>query len=310
MSPLIRFAVTHLRALLNGFSQIFLQRHCGCGALVLLAIALGAPELLGGALLGGLSSQFTAQRRGYAQADIDVGLYGYNGILLGLLVSLKFAEPVLAPLLIMLSAGLSSLLLAPWMRLMREQQWLPAFTLPFIVLSWALLTLPLQLQSGAAIETPPFDGLSALIAIARGLGQVVFLDQPLAGGCLLLGLLWADRRVACWALLGSAAGLGLALHLDWPQHGALAGLHGYNAALAAIAVSQVQRGPWLPLLAMVLATLLQPGFAALGLPALTLPFILACWLITASQRLLLSAAADCAPAIQSGKSLHRPSKTP
>lgn len=310
MSPLIRCAVTHLRALLNGFSQIFLQSHPGCGALVLLAIALSGPELLGGALLGGLSGQFVAQRRGYAQADIEIGLYGYNGILLGLLIGLKFDEPVLAPLLIIFSASLSSLLLAPWMRRMRERQWLPAFTLPFVVLSWALLALPLQLQSGAAIETPRLDALSAFIAIARGLGQVVFLDQPLAGVCLLLGLLLADCRAACWALLGSACGLGLALHLGWPQHCAMAGLHGYNAALAAVAVSQVQRGPWLPLLAMALATLLQPGFAALGLPALTLPFILACWLIGASQRLLISAAADCIPSMQPGKGLHRPGKTP
>lgn len=312
MSPLIRCALTHLRALLNGFSQIFLLSHRGCGALVLLAIALGAPELLGGALLGGLSSQFTAQRRGYAQDDIETGLYGYNGILLGLLISLKLAQPILAPLLIIVSAALSSLLLAPWMQRMRERQWLPAFTLPFVVLSWTLLALPLQLQlqGGAVIETPPLDRLSALIAVACGLGQVVFLDQPLAGLCLLLGLLLADKRAACWALLGSACGLGLALHLGWPQHGALAGLHGYNAALAAVAVSQVNRGPWLPLLGIALATLLQPGFAALGLPALTMPFILACWLIGASQRLLLRAAADCAPAIQRGKSLQRPSKTP
>ncbi|HSX87694.1 MAG TPA: urea transporter [Pseudomonas sp.] len=310
MSPLIRCALTHLRALLNGFSQIFLLSHRGCGALVLLAIALGAPELLGGALLGGLSSQLTAQRRGYAQDDIETGLYGYNGILLGLLISLKFAEPILAPLLIIVSAAFSSLLLAPWMRCMRERQWLPAFTLPFIALGWVLLALPLQLQSGTEVEPPPLDGLSVVSAIARGLGQVVFLDQPLAGLCLLLGLLLADKLAACWALLGSACGLGLALHLGWPQHGALAGLHGYNAALAAVAVSQVNRGPWLPLLGIALATLLQPGFAALGLPALTMPFILACWLIGASQRLLLRAAADCAPAIQRGKSLQRPSKTP
>nr|WP_298141088.1 urea transporter [uncultured Pseudomonas sp.] len=310
MPPLLTSAKTDLRALLNGFSQIFLQCHPGCGALVLLAIALGAPESLGAALLGGLSGQLVAQRRGYAQADIQIGLYGYNGILLGLLLGHSFAWSPLLALVVILGGGASSLLLAPWMRRMREHQWLPAFTLPFIALGWILLALPLQLQNGAAGETTPPDGLSLVSAIARGIGQVVFLDQPLAGVCLWLGLLLADKRAACWALLGSACGLGLALHLGWPQYGALVGLHGYNAALAAVAVSQVNRGPWLPLLAMVLATLLQPGFAALGLPALTLPFILACWLITASQRLLLNAAADCAPAAQRGKNLHHPGKTP
>lgn len=299
MSPLIRCVLTHLRALLNGFSQIFLLSHPGCGALVLLAIALGAPELLGGALLGGLSGQLTAQGRGYAKTDIETGLYGYNGILLGLLISLKFAEPILAPLLIIVSAAFSSLLLAPWMRCMRERQWLPAFTLPFVALSWLLLWLaqPLQLQmpSDPVTAAHALDWLDYPLAVVRGLGQVIFLDKPLAGLCLWLGLLLADRRAAYWALLGSAAGLSLALQQGWDQHSALAGLYGYNATLAAIALSQVHRQPWAPLLGIGLALLLQQGFTALGLAPLTMPFILACWLIQASRRALRQAAADCTP---------------
>lgn len=297
--PLPPHLLRGLRALLNGFSQIFLQDHPGCGLLVLLAIALGAPELLGGALLGGLSSMLTAQRRGYAKADIEAGLYGYNGILLGLLLNLQFAWSPLLPLLIIGSAGLSSLLLAPWMRRLREGHWLPAFTFPFVALGWLLLWLaaPLQLQAHpvASVAALQLDWFAGLAALARGLGQVIFLDQPLAGLCLWLGLLLADRRAALWALLGSAGGLGLALCQGWAQHSALAGLYGYNAALAAIALSQVQRRPWVPPLGIVLALLLQPGFTALGLPALSMPFILACWLIQASQRLLRQAAADCAP---------------
>jgi urea transporter len=281
-----------LRALLNGFSQVFLLSHAGCGLLVLLAILSGAPQLLGGALLGGLTSMLTAQRLGYPQADIDAGLYGYNGILLGLLVSSQFNWSPLLPLLIILGAGLSSLMLAPWMRGMRERQWLPAFTLPFVALSWLLLCLaqPLQLHSDPVTAAHGLDWLNYPLAVVRGLGQVIFLDQPLAGLCLWLGLLLADRRAALWALLGSAAGLGLALYQSGEQHSALAGLYGYNAALAAIALSQVHRRPWAPLLGIVLALLLQPAFGALGLPPLTMPFILACWLVQASQRVLRQSA--------------------
>ncbi|MDM8349744.1 urea transporter [Pseudomonas sp. sp1636] len=285
-----------LRALLNGFSQIFLLSHPGCGLLVVLAILIGAPQLLGGALLGGLSGMLIAQRRGYPSADIEQGLYGYNGILLGLLIGVQFSWTPLLPLLIILGAGLSSLGLAPWMRCMRERQWLPAFTLPFVALSWLLLWLatPLQLdlQSTAASQPHPLDWLGSLAAIARGLAQVIFLDQPLAGACLLLGLLLADRRAACWALLGSAGGLALGLLQELPQHDALTGLYGYNGALAAIALSQVQRRPWLPWLGIVLALLLQLGFTGLGLPPLTMPFILACWLVRASQRRLRQATAE------------------
>lgn len=310
MSALPADALKGFRALLNGFSQIFLQAHPGCGLLVLLAIAIGAPQLLGGALLGGLSSTLTAQRRGYASADIELGLYGYNGILLGMLLSLKFSWSALLPLLIMVSAGLSSLLLAAWLQRIRERQWLPAFTFPFVGLSWLLLWLAptLQLEWQPAVPSQPqaLDWLASLIAMARGVGQVIFLDQPLAGVCLLLGLLLADRRAACWALFGSTGGLALALYQGLPQHSALTGLYGYNAALAAIALSQVHRRPWLPLLGIVLALVLQPGFSALGLPALTMPFILTCWLISATQRLLRKAAADCSPLPPTGQDrIHR-----
>jgi len=86
-------------------------------------------------------------------------------------------------------------------------------------------------------------------------------------------------------LVGSTAGVLIALWLQEPAS-ALLGLHSYNPALAALALSQVRRHPWLPLLGILLAILLTPGFAALHLPALTAPFILACWLVRAGGRVL------------------------
>jgi urea transporter len=293
-------ALLSLRALLSGFAQIFLQQHSGCGLLVLIAILIGAPELLPGALLGGLTSMLVAQRRGYPSADIAIGLYGYNGILLGLLLSLKLPWTALLPVLIMASAALSSLLLAPWMRRMRKHGWLPAFTFPFVLLGWLLLALVTQLQLpldtpvGTA-AAPQLNVLQLLLGVLRGLGQVIFLDSPLAGLGLLIGLRLADGRTALWALLGSSCGSALALIYGWPSDGALAGLYGYNATLAAIALAQTHRCPLLPALGILLALLLQPGFSAIGLPALTMPFILACWLIRAGAQSWQRAVRDSTP---------------
>lgn len=288
------------RALLCAFAQIFLQQRPGFGLAVLLALLIGAPELLGDALLGALTGNLVAQRRGYAQADIDAGLYGYNGALIGLLLSLKLVWTPLQPLLVVTLAGLSCLLLQPWLRALRERHWLPAYTLPFILCGWALpwLAALLEMPTAAVQGTAPLaeQGWQALVeGTLRGLGQVIFLDHPLAGLCLLVALFLSDARCAAWALGAAALPVALALLTAQPAPTAITGLQGYSPVLAVIALAQLYRGPWAPLAGGLLSLVLQPGFLALGLAPLTMPFVLACWLVQASTRLLRQASADCAP---------------
>lgn len=268
-------------ALLNGFSQIFLLRQPLCGLLCLLAILIGAPALFGGALLGGVAGLLTAQRRGYPKAERQAGLYSYNGVLLGVLISHDLASSALLPPLILACGGLSAILTRQWLKRASQPDDLPAYTAPFVVLGWLLLG---TVQESTFTLSEP-DTLNILTAPFIGLAQIMLLDQPIAGGLIALGLWLANRRAAVWALIGASVGVLIALWLD--EHAnALLGLHSYNPALAALALSQVRRQPWLPLLGIVLAILLTPGFAALHLPALTAPFILACWLVRAGGRVL------------------------
>ena len=268
-------------ALLNGFSQIFLQRHPLCGLLCLLAILSCAPALLGGALLGGVAGLLTAQRRDYPKAERQAGLYSYNGVLLGLLISQHFAWSALIPPLILACGGLSAILTRQWVKRMAHGDDLPAYTAPFVGLSWLLLGT----VSPAALTISPPDTLAWLGAPLVGLGQIVLLDQPLAGLLIAVGLWLADRRAALWALIGACSGIAMGLMLD-DRAGALLGLHSYNPALAALALSQFRRQPWVPLFGILLAIILTPGFAGLHLAPLTAPFILACWLVRATRRLL------------------------
>ncbi|MGZ7459726.1 urea transporter [Pseudomonas sp. Ma2-10] len=278
-------------ALLNGFSQIFLQRHPLCGLLCLLAILFTTPALLGGALLGGVAGLLTAQRRGYAKADRQAGLFSYNGVLLGLLLSLYFPwSAILAPLIIA-AGGLSAMLTQQWIKRARISQYLPAYTMPFVVLSWLLLCFATPLTNAHLIEV---NTLNMLAAPFKGLGQVMFLGHPLAGAMIAVGLLIADRRAFCWALLASVAGMGWSL-LQHDVYSALLGLAGYNAVLAALAFSAQRQQPWLPLVGIAFALLLTPVFAAMGLPTLTAPFILACWLIRTALQVLGKATVTRAP---------------
>lgn len=268
-------------ALLNGFSQIFLQRQPLCGLLCLLAILIGAPTLLGGALLGGVAGLLTAQRRGYPKAERQAGLYSYNGVLLGLLISQHVGWSALLPPLILACGGLSAILTRQWLKHASQPDDLPAYTAPFVLLGWLLIgTVP---ESTFRLSEP--DTLDVLTAPFTGLAQIMLLDQPVAGALIALGLWLANRRATVWALIGASAGVVIALWLQEPAS-ALLGLYSYNPALAALALSQVRRQPWLPLLGILMAIILTPGFAALHLPALTAPFILACWLVRAGARVL------------------------
>lgn len=278
-------------ALLNGFSQIFLQRNPLCGLLCLCAILFTAPALLGGALLGGVAGLLTAQRRNYAKADRQAGLFSYNGVLLGLLLSLYFPWSALLPPLILAAGGLSAMITQQWLKRARVSQYLPAYTTPFVVLSWLLLCFATPPTTAHLIE---LSTLNMLAAPLKGIGQVMFLGHPLAGAMIAGGLLIADRRAFCWALLASVAGMGWSmLHHDF--YSALLGLGGYNAVLAALALSAQRQQPWLPLVGITLALLLTPLFAAIGLPTLTAPFILACWLVRSTVQMFVKATVSHTP---------------
>ncbi|MFJ2539724.1 MULTISPECIES: urea transporter [unclassified Pseudomonas] len=278
-------------ALLNGFSQIFFQRHPLCGLLCLLAILLTAPVLFAGALLGAMAGLLTAQRRNYAKADRQAGLFSYNGVLLGLLLSLYFPWSPMLPPLILAAGGLSAMLTQQWLKHVYHRRSIPAYTSPFVGISWGLLLFAAPPMPMPSVE---LNNVSLLAAEFRGLGQVMFLGHPLAGTLIAIGLLIADRRAFAWALLASAIGLGSSL-LHHETNTALLGLGSYNAVLAALAFSAQRQQPWLPLLGIVLALLVTPLFAAVGLATLTAPFILACWLIRAGIQMLGNATVNSTP---------------
>ncbi|GLH33376.1 MULTISPECIES: urea transporter [Pseudomonas] len=255
-------------ALLNGFSQVLLLRSPLCGLCCLLAILLTAPDLVGGALLGALAGLLTAQRRGYDRADRQAGLYCYNGVLIGILICAVLPWSAIMPPLIIAAGGLSSIITHQWRK--RGGKLLIAYTAPFVLLGWGTLLLASPSPSGF-VEADP------LYALARGVGQIFLLDQPLAGLLIILGMFIANPYAAMWAVIGSAIGGSVALFAE--AQSAWLGLYGFNAALAALAFSRQGEKPWVTLLAIALALLLQPLFKLLPVPGLTAPFVAACWLM-------------------------------
>ncbi|MHA7115433.1 urea transporter [Pseudomonas promysalinigenes] len=263
-------------ALLNGFSQVLLLRHPLCGLCCLLAILLTAPDLVGGALLGALAGLLTAQRRGYDRADRQAGLYCYNGVLIGILISAVLPWSAMVPPLIIAAGGLSSIITHQWRK--RGGKLLIAYTAPFVLLGWVTLLFASPAANGL-VEADPLHGL------ARGVGQIFLLDQPLAGLLVIVGAFLANPHAAMWALVGSAIGGAVGLLIGHAQ-AAWLGLYGFNAALAALAFSRQGERSWVTLLSIGIALLTQGLLSLLPIAVLTSPFVIACWLVHVGSYLL------------------------
>ncbi|MDV6568203.1 UNVERIFIED_CONTAM: urea transporter [Pseudomonas aeruginosa] len=252
------------RILLRGISQVFLQGDPRLGLACLLAIAVGAPPLLAGALLGGALGPLLARLLRCADSDIEAGLYGYNAVLIGMLLAFRFAWSPGLVSLVALGCLASVALQRLFLHGLRRRRWLPPYTLGFVLNGWWLVPLGAWLGLAPAAHGGCFScawsGTAELAALTLGIGEIIFLGEPLAPLAWLLGYDWAS---------------------------ALAGLYGLNAALAGLALALRYRSVWPPLLGMGLAVALQPLFGLLGLPALTAPFILACLLCIGGERLYL-----------------------
>ena len=274
---------------LRGFSQVFLQPAPLFGLLCLALIGACAPALLPGALLGAIAGPACASLLRYRAADIDAGLYGYNAVLIGLLLPLKFAWSPALVILVLLASIASVLLQHLLLNASRHRRGLPPYTLAFVLLGWSLPPLGHWLGLGAAAPGAGLLNLplpAFLEATSRAFGQVIFLDAPLAGALIFLGLLLGAPRAATWALFGAVMVLPVAVFAGIAQGDVQSGLLGMNSALAALALAL--RGPSLvaPVAGAVLALLLQRAMVALGIPFMTSPFIFACLLVILGERLL------------------------
>ncbi|MBH9409614.1 urea transporter, partial [Pseudomonas aeruginosa] len=196
------------RILLRGISQVFLQGDPRLGLACLLAIAVGAPPLLTGALLGGALGPLLARLLHCADSDIEAGLYGYNAVLIGMRPAFRFAWSPGRVSLVALGCLASVALQRLFLHGLRRRRWLPPYTLGFVLNGWWLAPLGAWLGLAPAAHGGCFScawsGTAELAALTLGIGEIIFLGEPLAGLLVWLGLLLVSRPSAAWALAGAA----------------------------------------------------------------------------------------------------------
>ena len=263
--------------LLRGISQIFLLNNVITGILFLTGAFYNSWPIGTGGVIGVLTGTVTALILKYKRGDINHGLYGYNGALVGLATVYFFGFSMPSVIALFFGAVLSSII----MNFMTKWK-VPPFTAPFIISTWIVMTIILTLHiiPLQAAQLPDASNLEIIPAMSRGIGQVMFQENIFTGIILLIGILVCSRISALYALLGTGIGVIVSCVCSLPLSMITAGLFGFNGVLCGIALSGKK---WhhviLAIASIVVSVFIMFGMSRLGIITLTAPFVMSTWLI-------------------------------
>ncbi|MCB6179957.1 urea transporter [Rhodobacter sp. Har01] len=280
---------------LRGVGQVMLQNNAYTGLVFVLGVFCNSTVAGVAVLAGSMASTLAAMILGAERALVRAGLFGFNGALVAVaLVAFLRPEP-LSWLCILLAAAFSTVVFAALLALLDTWK-LPPLTAPFV-----FVTLSFVLASRHLSQLPPEELLAAAVVpdvtalsasmlaegVLNGFAQVFLQESPVTGAVFAFGLLIGSKRAFAAGIAGSLIGLLVAWGLGASIPALQSGLFGYNGVLVAIGFGSTLC-PWsrnhlahvlapsiaTPLVYAVIATALEP----MGLPALTLPFVLVTWL--------------------------------
>jgi len=297
--------------LLRGTGQVMFQNNPLTGLIFLAGIFVNSGKLGGLGVLGLAASTLTAYLLGADRALIRNGLFGFNGILVGIGLAFFLEYDGYLVAYVILGGALSTVAMMALANFFSVWD-IPALTAPFVLVAWLLLfavllfanlrPTPLIVPAPPEAQVlPPTDlreaatgagavGLTATNmanAFFRGIGEVMFQDK-LATGVIFLFAIFVNSRIsALFAALGSALGALTAWTVGASGIAIFHGLYGFNAVLCGIALGGLffvltWRSAIYALVAAIVSALVFAAIAVflapIGMPALTAPFVLVTWI--------------------------------
>jgi urea transporter len=292
-APALRFIDMNLR----GVGQVMFQDNPLTGLIFVAAIAWGAiaagdaPVLVAG-VLGVVVATAAAIWLRADEGALRAGLYGYNGVLVGLGPALWVYVALGAAVSTVATLGTAGAL---------KPLGAPALTFPFVAVTWILLLASFGFAglSGAGLPAAGFVAPFAPAAtLAAGPGTFleavflsiaqVFLKASVASALLLLaGLAVSSIPAALFALGGAILAVAVAHGFGAESDLVTQGLLGFSPVLTAVALGATFRRPGLHATAyaalgvvftVVAQAALDVALRPFAIPALTAPFILVSWM--------------------------------
>ncbi|MEM7182568.1 MAG: urea transporter [Spirochaetota bacterium] len=285
----------------KAYSTVLFSNQKSIGVYIFLSTLFNYRAALTG-FLGILLSNLLALFLGVHKDKIRKGLYGFNGLLVGLSISLYYE--VDAKLLLVLFAAIV-LLVFVTLSLEHVLSYffgLPVLSVPFVIVSIIVYMAFFNYNAFtyAKVIVFPYDSYFPklpvnLLFYIKSLGAIFFQSSPWAGLCIVLILLLFSRIAFILSLLGFYIGLWFHSFLFGSYSDISAGMVGFNYILSAIAVGGIFLVPSLHTfvlgaLAAVVSSLIA-SFAKIflvnfSIPVLALPFTLVSLMFLFVARLL------------------------
>ena len=300
-SGALRFVDINLR----GIGQVMFQDNPLTGALFLAAIAWGSyaggvPQVALCGVLAVVVATLTAQWLRVDAASLRAGLYGYNGVLVGLALGTFIAPGPLLYAYVVLGAAVSVVATLGTANAVKPFG-VAALTFPFVLVTWLLLlaTYGFAGLAGTMLPAenviPPFELVAAtrvsagdfVQGVLHSISQVFLKGSGVAALLLLAGLAVSSLAAAAFALGGAILAVVAAHLLGAESELVTAGLLGFSPVLTAIALGSVFHKPGARVAAyaalgtvftVVAQAALNVALTPLAIPALTAPFVLVSWL--------------------------------
>lgn len=289
---------------LKGISQVILIENPVSGLIILIAITIANYRLGIMALLSALIGTSVGYGAGADKSIVEKGLFGYNSVLIGLSLS-SFLTGNTRWVVALAIAGFVAVFAAAMMSFLEKLK-LPAFTFPYIILTWLILLASYHLQifklapelvpqnlSNVHLETG--GQINIINGLVNGIGQVYFQKQLLAGILILIGILYDSWKLGAYAILGTSIGW-LTAYILQPEPSLInLGLYGYNAVLTILALATVPKvdRPFAiateiiaGIITVPIAASINTLLAPYGLPGLTMPFVLVTWIFIGARNVL------------------------
>ncbi len=300
-APALRFVDVNLR----GVGQVMFQDNPLTGLVFLAAIAWGAiaagdaPVLIAG-LLGVVAATWTAIWLRADEGALKAGLYGYNGVLVGLALATFLAPGPALWVYVALGAAVSTVATLGTAGALKPLG-APALTFPFVAVTWILLlaTYGFAGLSGAGLPAAgfvaPFEPAATLAAgpgtfleaVFLSIAQVFLKASVVSALLLLAGLAVSSIPAALFALGGAVLAVAVAHGFGAESDLVTQGLLGFSPVLTAVALGAAFRRPGLHATAyaalgvvftVVAQAALDVALRPFAIPALTAPFILVSWM--------------------------------